>query len=713
MAALRLDRLLELISNPQFIVGLLWAGLGVFTIALLVLMQTRWGQSRALLKCTVLSLLAHLLLLGYATTIHIVADLRAPEEQSFRVTFVEGSAQAATPKPAFPREEKPWEQFPAESVVEPPLSEPQPQEPPPATEPERRPAHQTARFEDQPPLENLALGEVETPEPEMPASPNPAPAAAARSGAEPIEVPEAQRREAVLPQAPPPDAPVLKVPAGSVDRPPEPNPSAGMPDALTDTPAPLPRLPDELPVRSESPQAWIGELAELPPLSRLQATPSTSRRKSSEQLGTGLVPVGQGDASGSDARMHDVTVDDLASNLPSGGIGPGNAAGIAGVVGPPRLPDREGQQAPGSLPSLYRLRIAPDRAQLAQQRGATAETEAAVQAALRWLAANQSPDGRWDASLHGAGVEGRVAGRDRQHAGLQADTGMTGLALLAFLAAGHTHQRGDYQQTVRKGMEFLLRSQQANGDLGGRAQAFARMYCHAMAAFALSEAYGMTGDQRLREPVRRAVAFTLSAQHPRTGGWRYWAGDPGDTSQLGWQLMALKSAELAGIPIPQSARNGMIRYLRSVSAGTQGGLASYRPGERVTRPMTAEGLVCWLFLGLSREHPACAEAAEYLLQELPGQGQTNFYYWYYATLGLYQVQGPAWERWNRAMRATLVQSQRRDGSLAGSWDPRSVWGGYGGRVYSTTLATLCLEVYYRYLPLYDQVLAGGQQPPDR
>jgi hypothetical protein len=47
----------------------------------------------------------------------------------------------------------------------------------------------------------------------------------------------------------------------------------------------------------------------------------------------------------------------------------------------------------------------------------------------------------------------------------------------------------------------------------------------------------------------------------------------------------------------------------------------------------------------------------------------------------------------------LVPSQIEDGPNAGSWDPDMEWGGYGGRVYSTALAAMCLEVYYRYAPM--------------
>ena len=371
------------------------------------------------------------------------------------------------------------------------------------------------------------------------------------------------------------------------------------------------------------------------------------------------------------------------------------------MIAMPQSPRNRPGGAERRPPSIYSLRTAPDRSRLAERQGATPATEEAVKAALKWLADNQEPDGRWDAANHGAGRELLVAGRDRQSAGIRADTGMTGLALLAFLASGHTHREGPYRENVRQGLQYLLRVQAADGNLGGQATAFAMMYCHAMALCALSESYGMTGDERLRLPVRRAIGYTLAAQNRSGGGFRYQPGDPGDTSQCGWQLMALKSAELAGIPIPRETRNGLIRFLRTVSAGEHGGLASYRTNEPVSRPMTAEALVCWQFLGMPREHPAGNEAGDYLLGELPGERQINLYYWYYATLGMYQLQGTHWRRWNDALQDTLVDRQQKTGPLAGSWDPETVWGGYGGRVYSTALAALCLEVYYRFLPLYD------------
>ncbi len=310
-----------------------------------------------------------------------------------------------------------------------------------------------------------------------------------------------------------------------------------------------------------------------------------------------------------------------------------------------------------------------------------------------------------------SGGAGLAADRqDRQAAGAQADSGITGLALLAFLAAGHTHLQGPNQKTVRRGLEYLLAVQDSNGCLGATNNQYERMYCHAMATCAISEAYAMTRDERLGPAVRRAINYTLAAQDRVTGGWRYHPGDPGDTSQLGWQVMALKSAQLAGLDIPQATRDGIARYLKSVAAGRSGGLARYQPNRgSPSRSMTAEALVCRQFVGLSTNGQALDEAVGYLLEEPPGAGLTNVYYWYYATLGLYQLQGDGWHRWNETLQKSLMSTQRTDGELAGSWDPDPVWGGCGGRAYSTALSTLCLEVYYRFLPLYAEA-NGGRRP---
>src|SRR5262249_12238121 len=227
--------------------------------------------------------------------------------------------------------------------------------------------------------------------------------------------------------------------------------------------------------------------------------------------------------------------------------------------------------------NAYALRNASDRLSLIEGQGGNEKTEAAVVAELNWLDKAQSRDGRWSANQFGAGHEQLVLGQDRGGAGRNADTGISALALLAFLGAGHSHLQGEYRDTVHRGVDFLLRSQAADGSLFGDATLYAQMYCHSMATFALAEDQAMSGDRRLELAVTNAINFSLAAQNMATGGWRYRPGDTGDTSQLGWQIMALASAKRAGINVPDQTWNRVERFLRTVRRGNYGGLASYRP----------------------------------------------------------------------------------------------------------------------------------------
>ena len=287
----------------------------------------------------------------------------------------------------------------------------------------------------------------------------------------------------------------------------------------------------------------------------------------------------------------------------------------------------------------------------------------------------------------------------------------------ADLPGGRLHPyRGRYAETVGKGLDFLLAEQKPDGDLRGRSQVVG-MYCHAMATLALCEAYALTGDARLRDAATRAVAFLVRARARDGMAWRYAPGATvGDTSILGWVVMGLKSAKEVGIPIPDEAsvRRGTLTWLDKVATGQAKGLARYQPWEPVTPTMTAEAWVCRQFLGVGGPGPASAEAADFLLRNPSDRGPTNVYYWYYATLALYQHGGEPWSRWNARIRDRIVGLQRSSGHQTGSWEPdESLYGSKGGRIYCTTLAALTLEVYYRYLRLYDDPkipLEAGMPP---
>lgn len=357
---------------------------------------------------------------------------------------------------------------------------------------------------------------------------------------------------------------------------------------------------------------------------------------------------------------------------------------------------------PHAVPAAYADRADGRRAAAAAARGGSEETERAVRSALAWLAAAQSGDGRWAAARHGAGVERSVQGQHRQGAGARSDHGVTGLALLAFLGAGQTHRDGPHADHVRRGIDFLVARQRADGSLAGDAEFFAALYCHGMATIALAECAALTGDTRLLPPLERAVRHTLAMQNLTTGGWRYAAGDRGDTSQLGWQLMVLSSARNAGMQGLEPAEGRARHFLASVSSGAAGGLAAYRPGERASLTMTAEAAFCRQLLGAAPDEPAVREALDLIARSPPDRSHPNAYTWYYATLASFHAGGPQWDAWNARLQAALLPLQRHDGTFDGSWDPDPVWGGHGGRVYSTALSAMTLEVYYRHLPMHRQ-----------
>ena len=387
--------------------------------------------------------------------------------------------------------------------------------------------------------------------------------------------------------------------------------------------------------------------------------------------------------------------------------------------GLPKLPDIQGAAGGrplGDVPEVYRSRLDPNRSALAKRGGATDASEQAVERALDWLARHQDTDGRWDGAT-ARYDDGTLVKEDDNFTVhcppgetcfgectyWEADTALTGLALLAYLGSGYTQADGKYADTIGRGLHFLLLAQKPDGDLRGRSRAVG-MYCHAMATLALCEAYALSGDEHLREPVERAIGFLLRARARDGLAWRYAPGAvAGDTSILGWVVLALKSAKEVGIPVPPTVQSGALGWLDKVSDGPARGLAKYQPGKPATPTMTAEAWVCRQFLGVGGPGPTSTESAGYLLQHGPDRDPYNLYYWYYGTLAMYQHGGEPWDRWNALVRDEVVRRQRVQGHMAGSWDPDdSMYGAMGGRIYCTALATLTLEVYYRFLRLYDE-----------
>lgn len=355
--------------------------------------------------------------------------------------------------------------------------------------------------------------------------------------------------------------------------------------------------------------------------------------------------------------------------------------------------------------SIYGGRTETARQQAVQKWGGSAGSENAVKEGLKWLAAHQDQDGRWDGDDFAKNCGDAFAPCDGGGAG-DVDVGVTGFAILAFVGAGHTQTAGDYKKSVASALQYLKNVQGVDGCFDEKGTR--HMYGQGIATLALAETLNLTGDAALRETIQKAVDFIVSAQQEE-GGWDYTHNQTGrnDTSLTGWQVMALKSARTAGLNVPNSSVRKAIEHFKHMTDAT--GRVKYvnRDNSPKSLAMTAAGMVCRQFMGWKADADVLRKGARFLLDAPPSWQQAEegktfaMYYWYYGTLAMFQMGGDYWKVWNIAMRDTLVERQRLDGHARGSWDPVSACGKVGGRVYSTAINVLNLEVYYRYLPLFD------------
>jgi hypothetical protein len=656
-----------------------WAFLGVGTLLLALLVWLSFGSRRALRKCLALSVLTHACLALYGSTLPGVMRAMRPDQrdrtdkshiQQIRIARV-------------PQQPKP------EGSVAPAMEA------------------RLAGSDKGPPREpslNLAAGPLRLAGLELTSlrsevvrdHDTPVEPPASTPFREPLDLAQATPRVALPESAHQPE-----------ERPPA-NPSGAAPPTITTTVPSADEVarlvPDAVKLRASrpgQPATGGGSTAPLLALGDLRRERAPGR------------PETMPPAAASAVRTEPVLDIPSVHATPAGTNRVSPAPALADLTGGP------GSRSLTEVPRFYRSRLDANRSALAQQSGASAASEQAVERALDWLARHQDADGRWDGGTARFEDGTAVDGDDDftvhcppgqtcfgECAYFEADTALTGLALLTYLGAGYTHKDGKHATTVSKGLDFLLAQQKPDGDLRGPSRAVG-MYCHAMATLALCEAYALSLDERLARPAERAIAFLVRSRARDGQSWRYLPSAPaGDTSILGWVVMSFKSAREVGLVGHAQAdvRRGTLLWLDSVASGTARGLGRYQPWEpTATATMTAEAWVCRQFLGVGGPGPASSEAASYLLKHPSDKGDSNFYYWYYATLALYQHGGAAWTRWNEQTRDRIVSLQRTSGHLSGSWDPdESPYGSRGGRIYCTTLGALTLEVYYRYLRLYDR-----------
>jgi hypothetical protein len=347
-------------------------------------------------------------------------------------------------------------------------------------------------------------------------------------------------------------------------------------------------------------------------------------------------------------------------------------------------------------------------------KGGGRASQKAVELGLEWLKNHQDPNGFWDCD--GFQAQCKTNQCDGKGQALN-DVGCTGLSLLAFLGAGNTMTTGRYKRVVQSGLKYLQSVQDPDDGCIGSKSGQHFMYGHALAALAMVEGYHLSRFAELRKPAQRSLDFISRARNPYKA-WRYAYPPDGDNdvSVTGWMLFALFAGKDAGLVVDDAAIEDGLAFVEEMtdpSCGRTGyhekGSLSARepddmdrwPAER-SEAMSAVACLVRIFDAEDPERsPAIRDAANLLTAKPPkwdeGAGSIDYYYWYYGSYALFQLGGRDWERWSHAMEDTVVSHQRTDGDELGSWDPQpDPWGDNGGRVYSTAINTLCLEVYYRY-----------------
>ncbi len=375
----------------------------------------------------------------------------------------------------------------------------------------------------------------------------------------------------------------------------------------------------------------------------------------------------------------------------------------------PASPDAMSGEATAAVDN----RSSAGRKVMLEKYGGSAASESAVGHALEWLAARQRSNGSWDFIDVGPCANPGT---------INNPIGGTAYALLPFLAAGQSHKEGQYKKTVQAGLEFLMTigvTAPAGYDLRGVVNLTDKdkepnyaYYVHGAATLALCEAYGMTKDRKLKVAAEGAVQFLLNSQDPRGGGWRYNPQQGGSTSATTIQVMALKAAEKAGIKIPEATFKGVMFYLDSVAVDGAGRYGYEAEKKTYQISVTSMALLSRMYLGWGRDDGDLRAGVALIDKRGP---YDNLYYNYFATQVVKNWGGREWERWNGRLRDDLIAWQEKgnpetddeagkkanENPAEGSWAPRDRddYSKAGGRLLTTCLATLTLEVYYRYKPL--------------
>jgi len=368
-----------------------------------------------------------------------------------------------------------------------------------------------------------------------------------------------------------------------------------------------------------------------------------------------------------------------------------------------------------NVPDAYKGRSSQkEKVRRSTMFGGGEKTLDAMEKALAWLAAHQYADGSWrymglvhapkpgEKAVPKADVADDAAGKAAALSLHNRNANaITAISVLAFLGAGYSETSGKFRKNVSQAIKFLNRSVKAKI----KKPLFERGYGSALVLMALAEA-SIFGSSPTTKANADAIAKMFMDMYEGERGWGY-SGPGDDFSVSGWIALGLKSAKQAGLPsMNDKVTKGFYKtYGKWVTKMTnpETGLGSYREGKNGSSSMSYVGMFQKQFLGFPKQDPFLLKASEVAIKHIPQlfleKGSLSEYQIYYGTLAAFQQQGELWKKWNLAMKKTLVTRQQPGDpeKLGGSWDPSDKHvGEHGGRVMSTAIYCLCLEVYFRY-----------------
>ena len=329
-------------------------------------------------------------------------------------------------------------------------------------------------------------------------------------------------------------------------------------------------------------------------------------------------------------------------------------------------------------------------------------SQRAVKLGLEYLARTQNPDGSWYCGVGFKLMESYeliTPMRDQMLNG-GGHVGVSALAGMAFLAGGNLPGQGRYSANIEKALNYVLSCVKEDGYITDNGS---RMYSHAFGTLFLAEIYGMTRRSDVKEKLQQAIDLVVKSQNP-SGSWRYlpYAQDS-DMSITVCQVMALRSARNIGIRVPKSTIDRAVHYVKSsaIKEGKNRGGFKYqdRPiyQTRSSFPLTAAGITTLYGAGVYADEDIKA-GLDYLnenygfLREIYRDHYFFYYGNYYAVQAMFIAGSPYWEKYWPMIRNDLVNMQREDGS----------WKDNVGEAYATAMATIILQIPYKYLPIFQR-----------